>query len=168
MRDRRPRRVGGLEMPTVDVMKDIRGRRRILPRRSAVLGQESPHLDHVVQASSQQFQGSVHVLQRLGTLRCHISASGSAAGHAARAHRPPPCHAGRSYLSPVLHDCMDHRPDRACRTSRPASPSGITFLYRGQTTRRLVTHRVVSRAGRGHYRPIWLATPALCHLLSPG
>jgi hypothetical protein len=94
-----------------------------LPRRSAVLGQESPHLHHVLQASSQQFQGSVHVLQRLGTLRCHISASGSAAG------QPPvridPCramqedHISRPYCMTVwtidrielvgLHDLLSHR-----------------------------------------------------------
>jgi hypothetical protein len=99
MLDRRPRRVGGLEMPTVDVMKDIRGRRRILPRRSVALGQESPHLHHVLQASSQQFQGSVHVLQRLGTLRCHISASGRAAGQPPvriDPHRAMQCAPGRA------------------------------------------------------------------------
>src|SRR5262245_24960661 len=66
------RRAWGLEMPPIDLVKSLIKGLLASTRRTTVLGEESPHLDHVLQASSQELQSSHHVGNGLLALAHHI------------------------------------------------------------------------------------------------
>src|SRR5215510_11779133 len=73
-------RAWGLEMPPVDLVKSLIKGLLASTRRTTVLREESPHLDHVLQAPSQVLQSSRHVGNGLLALAHHIGPSGSIAG----------------------------------------------------------------------------------------
>src|SRR5262249_50976376 len=63
-------------MPSVDLIKGFIKGLLTEACRTTVLGEESPHLDHVLQAPSQELQSSRHVGDGLLALSHHISAPG--------------------------------------------------------------------------------------------
>src|SRR4029450_5993337 len=73
-------RAWGLEMPSVDLVKGLIKGLLASTRRTTVLGEESPHLDHVLQAPSQELQSSRHIGNGLLALAHHICPSGSIPG----------------------------------------------------------------------------------------
>src|SRR4029450_12428302 len=73
-------RAWGLEMPSIDLIKGLIKGPLAGACRPAVLGEESPHLDHVLQAPSQELQSSRHIGNGLLALAHHIGPPGRIPG----------------------------------------------------------------------------------------
>src|SRR5712691_2269470 len=73
-------RAWGLEMPPVDFVKGLIKGLLTSACRTTVLGEESPYLDHVLQAPSQELQSSRHIGNGLLALSHHIGPPGRISG----------------------------------------------------------------------------------------
>src|SRR5207247_9270054 len=69
-----------LEMPSVDLVKGLIKGLLAQSCRTTVLWEEGSHLDHVLQAPSQELQGGCHIGDGLLALSHHIGPSGSIPG----------------------------------------------------------------------------------------